>query len=70
MPATVTISVNDQEQRVTDGSSVLQLLEALQLAGQRVAVEINREVIPHGQLGDVRLAAGDRVEIVRAIGGG
>jgi sulfur carrier protein len=37
---------------------------------QRVAVEVNLEIVPRSQHANRSLSAGDRVEIVRAIGGG
>ena len=51
----------------------LTLAELLRQAGlgeRRVAVEVNREVIPRGRHAEHRLADGDRVEIIQAIGGG
>ncbi len=46
------------------------LLTAQGLAGRRVAVEVNGEIIPRGRHGEYRLADGDTVEIVQALGGG
>ncbi len=52
------------------GISVSGLLEHMQLAGKRVAVEVNREIVPRSLHADHQLSAGDRVEIVQAMGGG
>jgi sulfur carrier protein len=46
------------------------LVELLGLAGRRVAVAINRDVVPRSAFGSRRLASGDRVEILEAVGGG
>ena len=46
------------------------LLELLELAGKRVAVERNGEIVARSQLSSVQLADGDRLEIVVAVGGG
>ncbi|PRY64916.1 sulfur carrier protein ThiS [Vreelandella songnenensis] len=46
------------------------LIERLGLAGRRVAVEINEEIVPRSQLATTRLSQGDQVEVVHAIGGG
>lgn len=46
------------------------LLERLSLAGKKVAVERNGEIVPRGQHAQTRLADGDRLEIVVAVGGG
>ncbi len=64
------IIVNGTQREVAEGTSTKQLLEDLELQEARVAVEVNREIVPRGALAQHRLQAGDRVEIVRAIGGG
>jgi sulfur carrier protein len=46
------------------------LVEKLDLAGKRIAVERNGEIVPRGQFESVRLADGDALEIVVAVGGG
>lgn len=48
----------------------MHLLEALELTGQRLAVEVNDEVIPRSEHSSRELREGDKVEIVRAVGGG
>lgn len=50
--------------------TIAELLDRLNLAGQRVAVELNLQIVPRSQHADTRLQDGDRVEIVHAIGGG
>ena len=49
---------------------LLALLEQQGLAERRVAVEVNGEIVPRGQHAHAQLKAGDRVEIVHALGGG
>jgi sulfur carrier protein len=48
----------------------VRLLEALALSGKRVAVEKNGEIVPRSRYADTRLADGDALEIVVAVGGG
>lgn len=50
--------------------SVSQLLVELDLAGKRVAVELNGEIVPRSQHGSVGLVDSDQLEIVVAVGGG
>ncbi len=50
--------------------TVARLLEELELADKRVAVEVNQEIVPRSRYQAHRLHNADRVEIVRAIGGG
>jgi len=47
-----------------------QLLDALELAGKRLAVERNGEIVPRSRFGEARLNDGDRIEVVMAVGGG
>ena len=47
-----------------------QLLDELSLAGRRLAVERNGEIVPRSTYTDTRLADGDRIEVVIAVGGG
>ncbi len=47
-----------------------QLIQDLSLAGRRLAVERNGEIVPRSTFGTARLADGDRIEVVMAVGGG
>ncbi len=50
--------------------TVRALLRSLELEGKRVAVAVNRDVVPRSHFDSHALAAGDRVEILEAVGGG
>ena len=64
------IILNGQPYPIHTELSLAELLESLGLAGRRLAVEINLEVIPRSTYPIHRLRPNDRVEIIRAIGGG
>jgi sulfur carrier protein len=64
------ISLNGQAEAVEEGITVAELMQRKLPQVQRVAVEVNLEIVPRSQHGSHVLRAGDRVEIVRAIGGG
>ncbi|MCC4310001.1 sulfur carrier protein ThiS [Alcanivorax marinus] len=53
-----------------EGTTVADLVAQLQLQGRRLAVEVNRDIVPKSEHGQHRLKDGDVVEIVHAIGGG
>jgi len=53
-----------------DALSVLALLQAAGYGERRVAVEVNREIVPRSRHATRALADGDQVEIIQAIGGG
>ena len=64
------IIVNGKERSLDTTMTIANLLEDMELADKRVAVEINLEVIPRSRYPQYQLQDNDRVEIVRAIGGG
>ncbi len=63
------IFVNGEEQ-IIDPTSVLGYLQALAIDPQRVAVELNLEILPKGDYAATPLREGDRLEIVHFVGGG
>lgn len=64
------IVVNGQSRSVPKGFTAKQLIEELGLQGRRVAMEINREILPRSTYSNHALHDGDRIEIVHAVGGG
>ncbi len=64
------IQLNGENRPLDNDTSLLQLLESLDLIGKRLAIEINGEIIPKSKHASHQLQDGDRVEIVHAIGGG
>ncbi len=64
------IYLNGEAREVPEGCSAAQLLETLGLAGRRVAMEVNREIVPRSEHAAYLLQPGDKVEVVHAIGGG
>lgn len=66
----IEITVNGEGRQLAAGTVLAELLEAMELAGRRIAVEINQDIVPRSQHARHVLQAGDKVEIVHAIGGG
>ena len=66
----IEIVVNGNGQAYPGPLSVAELLHGMALAGKKVAVERNGEIIPRAEHGATLLADGDRLEIVVAVGGG
>ena len=64
------IHVNGDAHVVPGGCSVAGLIGLLGLEDRKVAVAINRDVVPRSTYSHQPLAAGDRVEILEAVGGG
>lgn len=66
----LSITVNGQPRRLPEGATLGELLAALSVPPEGVAVALNLEVVPRRRLEAQRLRDGDRVELVRAVGGG
>lgn len=66
----IQVTVNGTAHRFDGTVDVAGLLERLELAGRKVAVERNGEIVPRSQHPDTVLADGDKLEIVVAVGGG
>lgn len=64
------ISVNGEEMEVSPGFTIGNLLKLLDLTPERLAVEMNGMVISRKLLTETTLEEGDKLEIVKAIGGG
>jgi len=61
---------HDLPDKQPEQACVTDLIEQLGLTGQRLAIEVNGDIVPRSQHTERQLYAGDRVEVVRAIGGG
>ena len=66
----IAITINGEAREFPSPINCEQLIEKLELAGKRIALERNGEIIPRSRLGEAMLADGDRLEIVAAVGGG
>ena len=64
------ITLNGEKSRIGDGLSVQALLESLGVSAGKVAVERNREIVPRSAYAATPIREGDRIEIVRFVGGG
>jgi sulfur carrier protein len=64
------VVVNGKPREVPDGATVLDLVESLGFGRRQVVVEHNDEPLERARFSEVRLEAGDVVEVVRAVAGG
>ncbi len=64
------IFLNGNREEISEGLTAAGLLGKLGLEDRRIAVEVNREVVVRSAFATRVLQAGDRVEIIHAIGGG
>ena len=66
----IPITVNGVTRQIQQPLNLAQLLAEMQLAGKRVAVERNGEIVPRSQYSATTLCPDDQLEIVVAVGGG
>ena len=64
------ITLNGATEKVPEHCTAAELVLQLGLASKRIALEVNREIVPRSEYPQHQLAPGDQVEIVHAIGGG
>ena len=66
----LTLTLNGRAMDVADAHTVAELVGRLGLAGKRIAVELNGEIVPKSRYAQTLLSDGDRIEVVGAVGGG
>ncbi len=64
------ITINGEVRRVEEGQAIGPLLEQLGLRPERVAVEVNREIVDRAAMPHRTLREGDCIEIIQFVGGG
>jgi sulfur carrier protein len=65
----VRIFVNGEEKTI-ESTTILGYLNEIEIDPQRIAVELNLDILPKGDYSTTRLKDGDRIEIVHFVGGG
>jgi len=66
----MTVTLNGEERDCRAGSTIADLVEELGLGKRRIAVEVNRDILPRDEYVTYHLQPGDHVEIVHFVGGG
>lgn len=64
------VTLNGEARDLSEGLSVSDLVDELGLNARRIAVEVNRDIVPRDGYSRCALHEGDVVEIVQFIGGG
>ena len=67
---TVELTIGGEPRRFEAPLTVSALIDQLSLAGRRIAVELNGEIVPRSRFDTTLIASGDAMEIVTAVGGG
>jgi sulfur carrier protein len=66
----LTIILNGEPSQARPGSTIAELLAAMEITAKHVAVEVNQEIVPRSRHAAHCLRDGDRVEVVTLVGGG
>jgi len=70
MSKVITVSINGEPRQIPANTTVATLIEEMGFAGKRIALERNGEIVPRSTFAARQLSAGDKLEIVVAVGGG
>lgn len=64
------VYVNGETKQYSGDMTVADIVSELGLVNKRIAVELNKEILPFGEYAQTAIKAEDRLEVVQAIGGG
>lgn len=64
------VTINGEKRDLSGNLSIAGMLENLGLPAERIAIELNREVVRKKDWGSVRLNDADKIEIIHFVGGG
>jgi sulfur carrier protein len=64
------LTVNGKNKELLDNSTLNNLLQQISQENERIAIEVNSEIIPKSNYAEFLLKNGDKVEIIKAVGGG
>jgi thiamine biosynthesis protein ThiS len=67
---TIEIIVNGETRQSPAGARVTDLVKQLDLAPERLAIELNLSILPRAKWAETELRSGDKLEIVHFVGGG
>ena len=66
----MTVIVNGEARDISPGASISDLLEAFELDGAALVVQLNEDIIERDQFDNLLLGENDQVELVQFVGGG
>lgn len=64
------LQVNGEQFEIASGSTAIDLITQLDYQNQRIALEVNEDIIPKSNYAKFFLNKGDKIEIIKAVGGG
>jgi thiamine biosynthesis protein ThiS len=64
------VMINGEMRELSESATIVEMLENLALPAERIAIELNREVIRKKDWANVKLNDADKIEIIHFVGGG
>lgn len=64
------VFINGETREIESDLNLQELLEHFSLPGERIAIEVNREVVRKKDWAEIRVRDSDKIEIIHFVGGG
>ena len=64
------VTLNGEEKEVSEGITLLEVVQSMGLTPSQVAVERNLDIVPRATYAEVQLQEHDKIEVVTFVGGG
>lgn len=68
--STIAVQVNGALRELAPGTTILEVIDQMNLDRELVAVEVNHQLVPRRELDRRQIGSGDQIEIVEFVGGG
>jgi thiamine biosynthesis protein ThiS len=68
--ASETITINGERRTMDGEATLIEVVRSLGLEPERVAIELDREIVKREKWGETRVAGAQEIEIVQFVGGG
>lgn len=64
------IIINGETKEIPNEVNIIELLESFSLPKERIAIELNKQVVRKKDWGNIKIANADRIEVIHFVGGG
>ncbi len=64
------IIINGKTKEIPNEVNIIELLESFSLPKERIAIELNKQVVRKKDWGNIKITDADRIEVIHFVGGG
>ncbi|MDQ3750513.1 MAG: sulfur carrier protein ThiS [Acidobacteriota bacterium] len=64
------IIINGKTKEISNEVNIIELLESFSLPKERIAIELNKQVVRKKDWGNIKITDADRIEVIHFVGGG